>query len=203
MQYVTGFWKADQIVALGLFQFIGPANSYTHALPIHSAITRLGWLVSFSRVSFSNNINSWLKTIRSHGGALHGRHGSEIHPSGGETSFRPSEHFWTYDWHFLDSQLVQTVLLEGLTSLRLPTLPLMQTTCNITMVVEKVAQIQLASRNSYKTLAKRLYQLYSIYTVYISSKKTTLVSIFKLGFLEIPNVTIRLVFQTQLTYVDS
>ena len=36
---VTGFWKIDQIVTL---DFIGPANSYTHTLPIHSAITRLG-----------------------------------------------------------------------------------------------------------------------------------------------------------------
>ena len=33
--------KTDQIVTLGLFHFIGPANSYTHTLPIHSAITRL------------------------------------------------------------------------------------------------------------------------------------------------------------------
>ena len=24
--YVTGFWKTDQIVTLGLFHFIGPAN---------------------------------------------------------------------------------------------------------------------------------------------------------------------------------
>ena len=40
--YVTGFWKTDQIVTLGLFHFIGPANSYTCTLHIHSAITRLG-----------------------------------------------------------------------------------------------------------------------------------------------------------------
>ena len=42
---VTVFWKTDQIVTQGLFHYIGPANSYTHTLPIHSAITRLDWLV--------------------------------------------------------------------------------------------------------------------------------------------------------------
>ena len=48
---VTGFWKTDQIVTLGLFHFIAPANGYTCTLHIHSAITRLGWLVCFSRAS--------------------------------------------------------------------------------------------------------------------------------------------------------
>ena len=38
---VTGFWNTKQIVTLGLFHFTGPANGYTHTLPIHSAITRL------------------------------------------------------------------------------------------------------------------------------------------------------------------
>ena len=27
--YVTGFWKTDQIVTSGLFYFIGPTNDYT------------------------------------------------------------------------------------------------------------------------------------------------------------------------------
>ena len=40
--YVTGFWKTDRIVTLGLFHFIGPANGYTHTLHIHTAIIRLG-----------------------------------------------------------------------------------------------------------------------------------------------------------------
>ena len=56
--YVTGFWKTDQIVTLGLFHFIGPANGHTCTLHIHSAITRLGGLVCFSRASFANPINS-------------------------------------------------------------------------------------------------------------------------------------------------
>ena len=37
---------------------------------------------------------------------------------------RPSSLVWAYDQHFMDSQLLQTVLLEGLTNLQLPTRPL-------------------------------------------------------------------------------
>ena len=40
-QYVKGFWKTDQIVTPGLLQFIGPTNSYTHALPMHSVTNQL------------------------------------------------------------------------------------------------------------------------------------------------------------------
>ena len=36
--FVTGYWKTDQIVTLGLFHFIGPADSYTHTLPMHCCI---------------------------------------------------------------------------------------------------------------------------------------------------------------------
>ena len=32
-----------------------------------------------------------------------GKYGSEIHPSGGRTSHKPSECVWAYGWHFLDS----------------------------------------------------------------------------------------------------
>ena len=38
---VTGFWKTDRNVTLGLFHFIGPANAYTHTLHIRTAIIRL------------------------------------------------------------------------------------------------------------------------------------------------------------------
>ena len=68
-------------------------------------------------------------------------------------SLRLSRHVWAYSWHFLDSQLVQTVLIESLTHLRLPTLPyhplhlsclpahlLLHATCDITVPVKKVAQ---------------------------------------------------------------
>ena len=54
--FVTGFWKTDQIVTLGLFHFIGPANGYTCTLHIH--ITKLGGLVCFSRASFADPVNS-------------------------------------------------------------------------------------------------------------------------------------------------
>ena len=66
--YVTGFWKTDHIVTLGLFHFIGPGNGYTCILHIHSAITMLGWLVCFTRASFANPVNSWLRQWI-HGGA--------------------------------------------------------------------------------------------------------------------------------------
>ena len=55
---MTGFWKTDQIVTLGLFHFIGPANAHTRTLHIHSAITKFGGLVCFSRASFSDPVNS-------------------------------------------------------------------------------------------------------------------------------------------------
>ena len=58
MLYVTGFWNTDQIVTLGLFYFIGTANGYTCTLHIHSAITMLGGLVCFSRVSFADPVSS-------------------------------------------------------------------------------------------------------------------------------------------------
>ena len=99
--YVTGFWKTDWIATLGLFHYIGPANGYTCTLHIQSAITRLGWLVCFSRASFANPVNSWLRQWDPLG-VLHGRHGSKIHPSDGETSLTPFKHFWAYSWHFWD-----------------------------------------------------------------------------------------------------
>ena len=38
--YVTEFWEAYQILSC-LFHFISPVNIYIHALPVHSAITKL------------------------------------------------------------------------------------------------------------------------------------------------------------------
>ena len=38
---VTILWKTDQTVTLDPFYLIAPANSYTHILPMHSAITSL------------------------------------------------------------------------------------------------------------------------------------------------------------------
>ena len=39
---VTGFWKTDQSVTLGLFHFTGQTNGYTRTLHIHSVSIRLG-----------------------------------------------------------------------------------------------------------------------------------------------------------------
>ena len=83
--FVNGFWKADRIVTLGLFHFIGLTNGYTCTLHIHSAITRFDWLICFSRASFANPVNSWLRQWDPWR-VLYGRHGCEIYPSNRETS---------------------------------------------------------------------------------------------------------------------
>ena len=136
------------IVTLGLFHFTGPANGYTHTLPNHSAITititRLDSLVCFSRVSFSNHVNS-RPTQWDPWRALHGRHGSEIHPSDRETSIRPSEGVWAYGWHFLDSIASPNSPKGGFNpppASHTPTHPLIYVTCDITMVVEKLLKSQ-------------------------------------------------------------
>ena len=77
LQYVTGFWKTDRNVTLGLFHFIDPANAYTHTLHIRTAIIRFGWLVCFSRVTFADPVNSLLGQWDPWR-APHGRHGCEI-----------------------------------------------------------------------------------------------------------------------------
>ena len=100
--YVTGFWKTDRIVTLGLFHFIGPANGYTHTLHIHTAIIRLGWLVCFSRATFADPVNSWVGQWDPWR-ALHGRHGCEIHHRDRGTSITPFKRVWAYGWHFWDS----------------------------------------------------------------------------------------------------
>ena len=113
---VTGFWKADWIATLGLIHFIGPANGYTSTLHIHSAITRLGWLVCFSieRVLPILWIHDW--DNGTHGGHYMGGMGLKFIPG--------INHVWAYGWHFWDPWLVLTVLMVGLTYLRLPNHPL-------------------------------------------------------------------------------
>ena len=39
--YVTGFRKTDRNVTLGLFNFIVPANSHTHTVPVYCGIPGL------------------------------------------------------------------------------------------------------------------------------------------------------------------
>ena len=65
--YVTGFWRTDQIVTLSLFHFIGPANSYTYTLPIHSSIAGLAdWSTFLERVLPTMWIHNW--NSGTHGG---------------------------------------------------------------------------------------------------------------------------------------
>ena len=66
----------------------------------------------------------------------------------------------------------------------------------------KIQQCQLVSQNGYKTLAKRLFQLYSISGMATSStRELQWLEYLKSIFLEIPNVTTWLDFQTQITYM--
>ena len=150
---------------------------------------------------------------------LHRRHGSEIHLSDREMSLRTSKHVSAYGWHFLDSQLVQTVLTKGFTGLWLPTHPLhlphsplvlpplQRAITDITMVLTKVAQnpsvlLQIASRNIYKTLVKRLFQLYSVLAwLQSTTRELHWLHYLKSVFLKIPNVTTWSVFQNQVTYL--
>ena len=84
---VTGYWKTDHNVTLGQLHFIGPANSHTHALSMHCCITRLSWLVCFSRAGFSDRVKSRLRQWDPWR-ALDGMYGSDIHPCIGETSLK-------------------------------------------------------------------------------------------------------------------
>ena len=168
---VTGFWKTDRIVILGLFHFIGPANAYTCTLHIHSPVTGLGWLFWFSRVSFAYPVNSWLRQWDPWR-ALHGRHGCEIHarrintiqaclglwlallgpivsPNSSNRGFNPPSAS-----HPPRSSAPPPIHP-----------PLLCVISYITVVLKnllKIQQCKLASSNSYKILSKILFHLYSI-----------------------------------------
>ena len=84
----------------------------------------------------------------------------------GRRLLTPFKHVWAYGWHLCNSWLVQTILMNGLPHFQLPTHPY-----NVPPVILqwlwkkllKTKQCKLASRNSYKMLAKRLFQFYSIH----------------------------------------
>ena len=120
--FVTGFWKTDQIVTLGLFHFIGSANGYTCTLHINSVITGLGWLVCFSRATFADPVNLWLRQWDPWR-APHGRHECEIHPSNRKTSTNAIQACVGLWLAFLGPIASQMVLTEGLTRFRLSTHP--------------------------------------------------------------------------------
>ena len=89
-----------------------PANGYTCTL--HTQCHYQAWLTGLLFQSrfcrpckfVTETVDPWR--------ALHGRHESEVHPSDREMSLMPSQHVWAYGWHFRDSQIVQTVVTEGL-----------------------------------------------------------------------------------------
>ena len=88
--YVTGFWKTDQNVTLYRpipFYWSSWIATLIHYLFI-VGVTGLSWLVCFSRVNFSDRVKSWLRWWGPWR-ALHGRHGSEIDPSGSQISLSP------------------------------------------------------------------------------------------------------------------
>ena len=59
LYYVTGFWKTNPIVALGLFHFIGAANSYIHKLPFIVPLSGLAdWSDFLEQVLPINSVNS-------------------------------------------------------------------------------------------------------------------------------------------------
>ena len=76
---VTGYWKTNQNVTLGLFHFVGPGNRHTHTLPVHCCINRLSWLVCFSRAGFVNHVKSQLRQWGPWR-ELDGGYGCDIHP---------------------------------------------------------------------------------------------------------------------------
>ena len=119
--------------------------------PCTVALTGLADWSAFSRAGFANHVRSrlgqwgpWRAPYR--------RYGSDIHPRVSDMSLRPSRLVWAYEWHFLDTWNLQTVLLAALTRLRLPTRPHRPPhppparpppiTCirDITAVVKKLAQ---------------------------------------------------------------
>ena len=101
--------------------FIGAANGYIHTLPIHSSITKLCWLLCFSRVGFADHVKSqqvqWVPWR-----VLNGRHRYEIYQSGSE-NLSSSWHVRADGWYFLDSWLLQTILTESTMYCQLPILP--------------------------------------------------------------------------------
>ena len=175
--YLTGFLKDDWIFTVSLFLFIGPANGYTCTLHIHNAISGLGWLVCFSRASSAGPVN-WRLRQWDPWRALHGTHGCKIHPRGRETSINAIQ-ACLGQWLALLGPIASPNGPNGGFSLspasHLPPPPARPpshppTTYIVPSVIlqwfwEKLLKIQqckLASRNSYKTLAKRLFQLHSI-----------------------------------------
>ena len=131
----TGFWKTNQIVilGLGLFHFISPATSLliyihiTHSQCHYQALPT--GLLFWNNCEFCQPCKFTIEIVGPmHGGCqLHGRHGSDIHPSDGETFLGPLNifglwlAFFILDLHYSWSK--QSYIAEDITHLRLPTPP--------------------------------------------------------------------------------
>ena len=161
--YVTGFCKTDRIVTLGLLHFNGPANGYTCTLHIHSAITGLGWLVCFCRASFSDPVNSWLRQWDQCRCYMEGM-GLTFTPVMGGVSCT----IWAclgLCWCFWGPWLARAVPAAIWPASGIPPTPYNAPSVILQWfwkMLLKIQQSKLASRISYKTTAKRLFQLYSI-----------------------------------------
>ena len=92
--------------------------------------------------------------------------GLKITPVMGRRLLTLFQHVRAYGWHLCDSWLVQTILMNGLPHLQLPTHPYNMSPVILQWLWKKLLKTQqckLASRKSYKMLAKRLFQFYSIH----------------------------------------
>ena len=104
---MTGYWKTDHNVTQSKVHFIVPANSHTHALPMHIVFARLSWLVCF--------ISGWLfaDPVKSHLSqwcqqrAPNGRYGLGILPIASETSLSPSGLIQALCGYFLTSYKIK------------------------------------------------------------------------------------------------
>ena len=92
--WISENWPNCHTRPIPLFFLAQLMATLVRTLHIHSGITRLGWLVCFSRASFADPVNSQLRQWDPWR-VLHGRHGSEIHPSDREMSLTPFNHAWT------------------------------------------------------------------------------------------------------------
>ena len=126
----------------------------------------------------------------------------------------PSSRVWAYHQHFLDSQLLQTVQLEGVTHLRLPTHPtpllpahpLIHAICDITVVVKKVCSKSSSVSQLLQIVTKHQPKDCSSYTANLawlqsSTRESWWLQYFKSVFLEMSVVTIWSVFPNPVTYV--
>ena len=147
---------------------------YTYTVPLPGLVDWSAFLEQVLPGLYVDSLLSQLDPWR----ALHGRHGCEIHPKDRETSINSNQAYVRL-WLVLLEPIASPNSSNGGFSLpsasnllpspttpfsHLPT-PYVMPSMILQWFWEellKIQQCKLASRNSYKTLAKRLFQLYSI-----------------------------------------